>query len=216
MATDDLATPPATPGATASPPGRRFLVGDVLAGAVVALAVWAAVTVHAAVSALAEPARRAAVTADTLADRLASTAEGLGRLPLVGDEAAAPLDGASRAGAGLADAARETVERVDHLALVLALVTVGLPVAIALVLRLLPRRREARRLGERERLLATPGGRRLLALRRLLELPGEEALRLHPDPVRGLLDDDPGVLERLTGPRGSGRSRRGASPSVRP
>lgn len=184
----------ATPGRTL----RRQVIGDVVALAVVAAAVWLGVRVHAAVSRLADPARSIASGADGISDQLAEGRDGVADVPLVGEPLSAPLDGASDGAAAIAAASYEQVLAVERLATVLAVVVVAVPLLVALVARLSPRVRWWRRTSDVHRLSAAgPHGDRVLALRALTSAAPRDLLAVHPDPAAAWRADDGPVVRDL-------------------
>ena len=175
----------------------RQVVGDVVAVAVVVLAVVAGVAVAGAISALAEVGRTVERAGAGLQGTLADAAEALDGLPLVGGAASAPFTSASGAGATLVDAGRQQQELVGQLALVAGLAVALVPVLV--VLRSWGARRLAfvRRARDVRRLAAGPGGDDLLALR---ALAGQEARVLRSvadDPVGGWRRGDPATVRAL-------------------
>lgn len=184
--------------ATPGPTLRRQVLGDAVALAVVAAAVWLAVRVRAAVWRLADPARSIGSGADGIADQLAAGRDGVADVPLVGDPLSAPLDGASDGAAAIAAASYEQVLAVERLATVLAVVIVALPLLVALVARLSPRVRWWRRTKDVHRLSsAGPQGDRVLALRALSSATPRDLLAVHPDPAAAWRGDDPTVVRDL-------------------
>ncbi|CAO1651846.1 hypothetical protein NYA9BBAC_01572 [Salinibacterium sp. NYA9b] len=91
----------------------------------------------------------------------------LGAVPLIGSGIRAPFDGASDAGAALEAAGRSQQETVLAAATLVGVFIAVVPVVLILLVWLLPRIRFAVRADEAKRLLATPGGTDLLALRAL-------------------------------------------------
>lgn len=175
----------------------RQVLGDVVAVAVVVLAVVAGVAVAGAISALAEVGRTVERAGAGLEGTLADAAEALDGLPLVGGSASAPFTSASGAGATLVDAGRQQQELVGQLALVAGLAVALVPVLV--VLRSWGARRLAfvRRARDVRALAAGPGGDDLLALR---ALAGQEARVLRSvadDPVGGWRRGDPATVRAL-------------------
>lgn len=107
----------------------------------------------------------------------------LGSVPLIGSGIRAPFDGASEAGAALESAGQSQQASVEAAATVVGLFIGILPVILILLVWLLPRIRFAIRAGEAKRLLATPGGADLLALRALTTLNLTELARVSEAPA---------------------------------
>ncbi|MDC7123386.1 hypothetical protein OMK64_17795 [Cellulomonas fimi] len=184
--------------ATPGPTLRRQVVGDLVALAVVAGAVWLALRVHEAVWRLADPVRSIGSGADGIADQLAAGRDGVADVPLVGEPLSAPLDGASDGAAAIATASYEQVHAVERLALVLAVAVVAVPFLVALVARIGPRVRWWRRTSDVGRLSsAGPEGDRVLALRALTTAAPRDLLAVHPDPAAAWRDDDAPVVRDL-------------------
>ncbi|QYH36087.1 hypothetical protein [Salinibacterium sp. M195] len=91
----------------------------------------------------------------------------LGSVPLIGSGIRTPFDGASEAGAALEAAGQSQQESVLTAAMAIGVFIAAVPVALILLVWLIPRIRFAKRAGEAKRLLTTPGGADLLALRAL-------------------------------------------------
>src|SRR4051812_18861885 len=91
---DDPAMRPSAP-----PPGRaaRRVTADVLAVALVVVAVRLAGVLHDLILRLAEPGRQLARTGADLGANLRQAADRVGKLPLVGDDVRTPLDRAGQA-----------------------------------------------------------------------------------------------------------------------
>ena len=198
----------------ASPARRaRQVAADlgVLAWAVVC--VVAGVVVHGAVVALADPARSLARGADGLGDQLGGAADAAGRVPLVGDELAGPLSGASGSALDVATASTELASTIAHLALVLGLAVALLPVLLVVAVWLPVRLRFARRAGTAAAWLegASVGGgddgvdhggsaaarTELLAWRALGSQPLGVLARVSGDPVGDLRRGDPSTTAAL-------------------
>lgn len=107
----------------------------------------------------------------------------LGSVPLIGSGIRAPFDGASEAGAALESAGQSQQASVEAAATVVGLFIGIVPVILILLVWLLPRIRFAIRAGEAKRLLATPGGADLLALRALTTLNLTELARVSEAPA---------------------------------
>ncbi|MGJ8722897.1 MAG: hypothetical protein ACSHW9_13755 [Salinibacterium amurskyense] len=107
----------------------------------------------------------------------------LGSVPLIGSGIRAPFDGASEAGAALESAGQSQQASVEAAATVVGLFIGIVPVILILLVWLLPRIRFAIRAGEAKRLLATPGGADLLALRALTTLNMTKLARVSEAPA---------------------------------
>lgn len=179
----------------------------------VGVLVWAVVcvvtgvVVHGAVAALAEPARSLARGADGLGDQLGGAASAAGRVPLVGDELAAPLSGASGSALDVATAGTALAATISHLALVLGLAVAVLPVLLVVAVWLPVRLRFAQRAGAASAWLdgdgdgdtgsGAAGRTELLAWRALSTQPLGALARVSPDPLGDLRRGDPRTTAAL-------------------
>ena len=172
----------------------RQATGDVLVVAWVAA--WVAVgrAVHAEVGRLAGPGRTLEDAGRALEDRLRAAGAEVARTPLVGDELQAPFDGAGDAAAGLAAAGTAVQDGVARAALLAALAVAAWPVLVVLAGWAVHRWRQVRRAAVGRRLVASPGGRELLALRTLTHAPLRS---LTDDDVAGWRERDPVALDLL-------------------
>ncbi|MET9604167.1 hypothetical protein ABZZ17_03770 [Streptomyces sp. NPDC006512] len=165
---------------------NRQVLADLIAVALMAVAVWFALAVHGAIMRLAEPGRRVESSGDGLATALDNAGDAASNVPLVGGLLEKPLRSAAGAGTGLADAGQSLQDAVGQVADLAATVLIVLPVAFVLLLWLPARLRWIRRGATVRRLLDGPGGADLLALRALTgSLRDLAAL---PAPAGGLAD----------------------------
>ncbi|MGQ7295097.1 hypothetical protein [Quadrisphaera sp. KR29] len=178
----------------------------------VAVLVWAVVcvvtgvVVHGAVAALADPARSLSRGAGGLSDQLGGAADAAGRVPLVGDELASPLTGASGSAGDLATAGADLAATIGHLATVLGLAVAVLPVLLVVALWLPVRLRFARRAGAARAWLDgdadVQGETRrsrteLLAWRALASQPLSALAAVSPDPLADVRRGDPRATQAL-------------------
>ena len=147
-----------------------------------------------AVRRLAAPGRELQEAGDGLSDGLGRAAERAGDVPVVGGGLSAPLDVAAGAGQALSRAGAAQQEAVGTLAVVLAVLLAGIPVAWALQRWLPSRLRWARQATAATRLR---GDVELFALRAAVEQPLHELARLGPDPVGRWRRGEPGAAEAL-------------------
>jgi hypothetical protein len=175
----------------------RQLIGDALVVAWVVVGVWLAVEVHRATERLAAPGRGIDRSAGDLAGRLRDAGSSLDGLPLVGDQASRPFDGAGAAADKLAAAGRAQVAAVDALAFWLGLAIALLPILLALALYLPPRIRFVRRATAGRRFLDSAADLDLFALRALANQPLHVLARISDDPARAWRTQDPDVVRRL-------------------
>jgi hypothetical protein len=195
-------------------PARRLrqVLADVAGLTWCLLAVLAARTVHAAISALAAPGRRLEESGQDLADGLASTADRISGVPLVGDDTSDQVERAADAAQGVADAGRAAQDVVDQVATLTALSLVLCAVLAAAVVWLLPRALWVRRAARTRALAARPDGVDLLALRALATGSVGRLATLGEGVVDGWRRGDPAATERLAAVQ---LARIGLAPAVR-
>ena len=180
----------------AETPGKRTAqqLGDAAVVGWIALWLWIGDGVHDAVRRLAAPGIELEKAGNGLAGGLRGAADRAADVPVVGDELRVPLDTAAGAGDAVARAGVAQQEAVGTLAVVLALVIAGLPIAVA-VLRWLPARLQWTR--DMRAARALRGDVDLLALRAASSQPLHVLARLGPDPVGRWRRGEPDAAERL-------------------
>ncbi|MEW2135749.1 hypothetical protein AB0892_03945 [Streptomyces sp. NPDC005409] len=146
---------------------NRQVLGDLLAAALTAAAVWFALAAHEVIMVLAEPGRKVESSGDSLASELDNAGDAASKVPLVGDLLKKPLQSAADAGTGFADAGQSLQDGVSQVATLTATALIVIPVFFVLLLWLPPRLRWIRRSATVRRLAEAPGGADLLALRAL-------------------------------------------------
>ncbi|MFE8938134.1 hypothetical protein ACFYNX_11660 [Streptomyces sp. NPDC007872] len=178
---------------------RQVLV-DLIAVALIGIAVWAALAVRGTIMLLAEPGRKVESSGDSLARELGEAGDAASDVPFVGDVLEKPLRSAADASSGFADAGVSFQETVGQVADVITVALIVLPVLFVLLLWLPPRLLWIRRSSTLRRLAEAPGGADLLALRALTGPPG--ALAALPVPPGGWADawrrGDPGAITDLS------------------
>ncbi|MFF9472243.1 hypothetical protein ACF1E9_06375 [Streptomyces roseolus] len=165
---------------------NRQVLADLIAVALIAVAVWVALAVRGAIELLAEPGRKVESSGDGLARELGRAGDAASDVPLVGDVLEKPLRSAADAGSGFADAGEAFQETVAQVADVVTAALIVVPVLFVLALWLPPRLRWIRRSAALRRLAEAPGGADLLALRALTGPPA--ALNRLPVPSGGWAD----------------------------
>jgi hypothetical protein len=158
---------------------------------------WVALVVHDATLGLAAPARSMQDAGGGLAGQLRDAGTVLGKLPLVGDDARAPFDGAGRAADQLSSAGASTVEAVQHLAFWLAVVVAGVPILVALVAHVPRRWRFVRQATAGQRFIDSSADLDLFALRAMSHQPLHRLARISPDPVGAWRSGDAAVVRAL-------------------
>jgi hypothetical protein len=175
--------------------GQMF--GDLMLVAWIAFCTALGLTVFKITNALGYPGRKAAEAGDGLAGELRKMSEPVGKVPAVGDELRAPIDGAAGAAARLAQAGRDQVHAVEQLAYLLAAVTIGLPVLFALLIWLPRRIRFSRRATAAQKFIDNAADLDLFALRAMANQPMHRLARISDDPVRAWRQGDTTVIAQL-------------------
>lgn len=180
----------------AETPAKRTAqqAADVAVAAWVLLWLWIGNAVHEAVQSLAAPGRELEEAGASLAGGLRGAADRADGVPVVGDELRVPLDAAAGAGDAVARAGVAQQEAVGTLALVLAVVLAGLPIALALLRWLPGRLRWAREAAAGQRLREDE---ELLALRAATSQPLHALAALGPDAVTRWRGGDEGARRDL-------------------
>jgi hypothetical protein len=180
-------------------PSRRArqVVADAAVAAWCLLWVVIAVAVHAAVSSLVPPTLALAGGAERTAEQLERGGDGVAGLPLVGEDAAAPLRSAAGAVDDIATSTTDLAGTIGDLAVLVAVLVPLTPVAVVLVLWLPLRLRQARRAGAARTLLDAGADPQLFAMRALTTQPLQRLAAVSADPVGDWRRGDPQVTARL-------------------
>ena len=175
----------------------RQVAGDLLL--VVWITLWAAsgLIVFKVTNALGYPGRKAAEAGDALTDDLRKVSEPVTKIPVVGDELHAPINSLADATARVADAGRDQAHAMEHLAYLLAGVTIGLPVLVAVLIWLPRRIRSAHRAAAVRKFLDNGTGLELFALRAIANRPLDQLARISDDPVAAWRNGDTVAIARL-------------------
>jgi hypothetical protein len=177
----------------------RQLAADI--GVLAWLVVWVLVAraVHAAVLVLAEPGRAVEDLGRSVAGNMNSAADAAERVPLVGDELAAPFGSLADASGSVSGAGQSAQDAVSTLATILAVVLVVLPVGW-LLLRWLPwRLRYAREASAARRLLTGTPDLEILAARALATAPLPRLAALPVGTGAAWHAGDPAAVRALAG-----------------
>jgi hypothetical protein len=153
--------------------------------------------VHDMVEKLGVPGEKLQSAGTGLADNLNDAGGKVGRVPLVGDQLTKPFNGAADAARSLADAGHQQQQIVGNVALVMALVSVALPLALVLFIWLPLRLRWMRRAGVASVVRDQPAGRDLLALRALATRPLNQLAKLGPDIAQSWRNGDASAVDAL-------------------
>jgi hypothetical protein len=175
----------------------RQVTGDVVAIGLVVVFVVLGVGIAAFIGTFAELGRQLEEAGTGFQGTMQDASRALAGVPLVGDAASTPFDGASGAGQSLADAGRQQQDGVARAALVAGLVVASVPSLVVLWVWLRGRIAFVRRASSVRSLLALPGGDDLLALRALTGRDAKAALAVSPDPVAAWRAGEPAVVRRL-------------------
>jgi hypothetical protein len=175
----------------------RQIAGDLLLVLWVALWLMLANVVHDATLALAAPGRTIEDAGSGLAERLRAAGGAVSDLPLVGDQASSPFDGAGRAADQIAAAGTAQVEAVQHLAFWLGIIVGAIPILVALGVYLPLRWRFVREATAGQRFVDSAADLELFALRAMANQPMHRLARVSPDPVGAWRQGDPEVVRAL-------------------
>jgi hypothetical protein len=148
-------------------------------------------------NALGTPGRKTAEAGDGLAGDLRRMSEPIGKVPAVGDQLRAPVDGAAAAAGKLAQAGRDQAHAVEQLAYLLAGLTIGLPVLFALLIWLPRRIRFSRRATAAQKFIDNAADLDLFALRAMANQPMHKLARISDDPVAAWREGDRTVITEL-------------------
>jgi hypothetical protein len=183
----------------ADAPARRSaqMLGDVLLVVWVYLWVSTALVVRDATLSLAAPGRQLSDAGTGLADRLRDAGRTVGGLPLVGDDARGPFDGAGGAAEQIAAAGQAQVEAVQSLAFWLGLAVGAIPVLVAVGVYLPLRWRFVREATAGRRFVDSTTDLDLFALRALARQPLHRLARISDDPAGAWRRRDPEAVRRL-------------------
>ena len=163
--------------------------------------VWVVVAqkVHGATLELATPGHRIDASAGDLASRLRDAGRTVSDIPLVGEGASKPFDGASDAATGLAQAGQQQVAAVESLAQWLALAVALIPILVLLWFYLPQRIAFVRRATAGQRFLDSGADLDLFALRAMAHQPLHVLARIDPDPAGAWRRGVPQVIDQLAG-----------------
>jgi hypothetical protein len=167
------------------PVRRRIqIVSDLLFVVWILLWVRLAYVVHDATLGLAAPGRRIERAGGGLAGKLRDAGSTIDDLPLVGDKARSPFDGAGRAADRLAAAGTSQVEAVQHLAFWLGIAVAAIPILLLVAWYLPKRWRFARNATAGQRFIDASADLDLFALRAMTNQPMHKLAAISADPVK--------------------------------
>lgn len=175
----------------------RQIIADAVALAVIILSIVTAVSVVESIRALGSFGRDLEEAGESFAGNLGAAGEQLGGVPLVGEGIRTPLDAAAGAGDVVAQAGRDQQALVETVAVGTGWAIVLTPLALLVLLWLIPRLRFARRSGLLRRMLAAGLTADTLAARAIAQQPLRRLARVHPDPAAAWRAGDATVVRDL-------------------
>lgn len=183
----------------ADAPGHqaRQVLGDLLLVLWIALWVRLSQVVRDATLALAAPGEQIEEAGTGLAGKLRDAGGTVGGLPLVGDQARAPFDGAGDAADRIAAAGAAQVEAVQTLAFWLSLAVGSIPILVVVAFYVPLRWRFIRTASAGRRFVDSAADLDLFALLAISNQPLHRLARISDDPVRAWRDGDPDVVRAL-------------------
>jgi hypothetical protein len=171
-------------------PKSRAVLGDLVAITLLVVFAWAGLKVHGAVDRLAVLGEGVQASGGAVVDGFESAADAVDGTPIVGGEIADGLRSAGEGSGGeVVELGEQGEEGAHDLAIVLGVVTFGLPALIVLAVWLPGRVGQIRRLRAASQVLGdqeTSERRRLLAMRAAFSLPYGQLLAYTPDPIGDL------------------------------
>jgi len=179
------------------PRRTRQIIGDALALLAITAWVWLGVTTYQLIENLADFGVRMEQAGAGFKDTMTEVGETLGGIPLIGGGIRAPFDGASGAGGALESAGQSQQIAVNQLATGLGIGIAALPIAMILVLWLIPRIRFARRSGRARAIVKSGAGIDLLALRALASQNISALSGVDADPMAAWRRGDEAVMRSL-------------------
>jgi len=179
--------------------GRRTgqITIDVIATLSIAAWVWFGITIYQLVSNLSAFGIQMQQAGAGFRQTMTDVGENLGSIPVIGGGIRAPFDGASGAGAALEQAGLDQQIAVNQLATVLGVGIAALPIAMILLIWLIPRLRFVRRAGNAQAIMASKAGVDLLALRALANQRMAVIAEVDPDAMAAWRRGDETVMHRL-------------------
>lgn len=150
-----------------------------------------------AVSAIATPAREAARAAGRLRDDFAAAGQKASDVPLAGRELRKPFDSAAGSMGDVVTAANQQVQTIEHVAMLVGILVVAIPVSL-LVAVWLPRRLRFRAESvAAQRFIDAPADLDLFALRAMANQPMAAIAQITDDPVGAWRTGDSRIIRQL-------------------
>ncbi len=170
---------------------------DIIAALSIAAWVWFGVTIYQLVLNLSAFGVQLQQAGAGFRQTMTDVGETLGSVPVIGGGIRAPFDGASGAGAALEQAGLDQQIAVNQLATVLGIGIAALPIAMILLIWLIPRLRFVRRASNAQAIMASNAGVDLLALRALANQKMAVIAEVDPDAMAAWRRGDESVMRRL-------------------
>lgn len=180
-----------------APRRTRQILGDVVALAFIGLWIWLGAAVYRLVMDLSSFGVQMENAGSGFRETMSELGESLGGVPLLGGGIRVPFDGASNAGSALETAGQSQQDAVLQLATGLGWGIAVLPVAMILVVWLVPRLRFVRRASSARAQVASGASIDLLALRALSTQRLSVLATIDADAMGAWRRGDQSVLRRL-------------------
>lgn len=175
----------------------RQIIADVCALLSIGVFIWLGVIVFQIIDGLSRLAIELQNAGAGFKETMTEVGETLGGIPIIGGGIRVPFDGASGAGGALENAGQSAQATVHQVATSAGLATALLPIAIVLVVWLIPRLRFARRAAAAEALVKAGAPLELLALRALSGRRVTHLLEIDRDAVGAWRRGDARVTREL-------------------
>jgi hypothetical protein len=180
-----------------APRRTRQIIADVVSLALIAAWVTLGVAVYQLIAQLAQFGRDMESAGAGFREAMSDVGQNLGSIPLIGPGIRVPFDGASGAGGALETAGQGQQEAIGQLATALGVGVAALPIAMILVLWLIPRIRFVRRANRASALVRAGAGIDLLALRALATQKLSTLAAIDDDAMAAWRRGDEGVMRKL-------------------
>jgi hypothetical protein len=153
--------------------------------------------VHDSINTVAEPARKAAGSADQISAQLRDAGAAAGQLPAIGEELRRPFDTAADSVGQLRESAARQVASIEHVADIAGWLVFLIPVVILLALWLPLRIRFFLRARAAQQFIDSSADLDLFALRAMASQPMHVLARISDDPVEAWRAGDRQVIRSL-------------------
>ncbi|WP_279367701.1 hypothetical protein [Microbacterium testaceum] len=177
----------------------RQVIADIVALALIAVSIFAGITVFSAVDQFSQLGRQLQTTGVDFRTSMTDAGTRLGGVPFIGEGISSPFTTASSAGDTLTAVGQTQQDIVRQAAIALGVGVAALPILIVLLVWLLPRLRFATRATRTRRLIRGGLTTDLLALRALTNQKVGAIAKVSPDAVSAWRRGDAEVMNRLAG-----------------